>query len=291
MLNIIVSPKSYNSKGEKYTKKIVKFLKQEKQEFSVYFLHSILDMQTTVKEISSLGETEFVIVGDDLLINEFLNSVKDISKIKLGIIPTSKNDDFANYIGLPSKPIIAIKNIVNKHLTEVDLMLVNEVKVLNNIIIGASVNVYEKYNQFKIKNKLSEKIAIAKYAPKFEGQNITISTKNGKTKTENIYELVIANGGKNKGKEISPLSNIKDGLFNLIFSNISSKNENYKNLKLFQKGKHIYNENTKQHWLNNLKITSEHNIIKASVDGKVMDFEKLDIQILEKALKLYNTEN
>jgi len=287
MLNIIVSPRSHNSKGEKYVKKIVKFLKEEKQEFSVYFLRSFDDMSATVKEIISFGETDFVIVGDDVVIHEFLNSTKDISKIKIGIIPTSKNDDFASYVGINHRPIQAIKEIVEHNIFNVDLLLVNEVKCFNNIVVGASVRVAEKYNQFKIKNKLSEKIAIAKYAPKFEGEKITMSVKNGKSKLENVYELVIANGGNSKGKPVSPLSNVKDGLFNVTYSDMATKSENKKNLKLFSKGKHIYQENTKQHWLNNLKITNESNTLKASVDGKIYDFDKLDISIVENGLKIY----
>ena len=290
MLNIIVAPRSYNKNGEKHIKKIVKFLKQEKQEFSVYFLRAFSDMEATVKEIISFGETEFIIVGDDVVIHEFLNSTKDISKIKLGIVPTSKNDDFASYIGISSKPIVAISDIVKRNVCEVDLMLVNEVKAINNVVVGASVRVSEKYNEFKIKNKLSEKIAIMKYANKFEGEQLTLSTKNGKTKQENIYELVVANGGKNRGKLVSPLSNVKDGLFNLTYSDMATQSENKKNLKLFNKGKHIYQESTKQHWLSNLKITNEHNLIKASVDGKLMEFEKLEITLVEKGLKLYKLE-
>ena len=291
MLNIIVAPRSHNKNGEKHIKKIVKFLKQEKQEFSVYFLRSLLDMEATVKEITSFGEIEFVIVGDDIVINEFINSIKDITKIKFGIIPTSKNDDFASYIGINHKPVLAIKDIVQRNVCEIDLMIVNEVKVLNNVVIGASVRVMERYNQFKIKNKLSEKIAVAKYASKFEGEQLNMSVKNGKSKLENVYELVVANGGKNRGKVVSPLANVKDGMFNLTYANLSAKSDNVKNLKLFNKGKHIYSENTKQHWLNNIKISNDSNLIKASVDGKLMEFEKLDISIVEKGLKLFKTEN
>lgn len=290
MLNLIVAPRCHTKNGENHIKKIVKFLKQEKQEFSVYFLRGLEDMGATVREIISFGETEFVIVGDDVVVNEFLNSTKDISRIKLGIVPTSKNDDFASYIGISSKPILAIKDIIKRNIFDVDIMLVNEVKALNNLVVGASVQVQEKYNQFKIKNKLSEKIAIAKYASKFEGEQLTMFTKNGKSKVENIYELVVANGGKNRGNVVSPLSNVKDGLFNVTYSNIATKQENKKNLKLFNKGKHIYQENTKQHWLNNLKISNENNLIKASVDGRLMEFDKLEITLVENGLKLYKSE-
>lgn len=287
MLNIIVAPRSHNSTAEKHIKKIAKYLKINKEEFSVYFLHSLLDMPNVVREITSLGENEFIIIGDDIVINEFLNSTKDVTKIKLGIIPTSKKDDFASYIGLPCKPIQAIKEILERNIVQTDLLLVNDIKVLNCLIVGASVDVWNKYSQFKIKNTLSEQIALAKYAPKFEGEHLTLTTKNGKIKTEHIYELVVANGGKSKGKLVSPLSNVTDGLFNLSYSLFTEKNENIKNLKLFNSGRHIYSENTKQHWLNNLKITNEINQIQVIIDGKLHNLEKLDISLIENGLKLY----
>ena len=121
----------------------------------------------------------------------------------------------------------------------------------------------------------------------FNGEQLTLSIKNGKTKTENIYELVIANGGKSKGKLVSPLSNISDGLFNLSYTLTGDKSENLKNLKMFNSGKHIYSESTKQEWLSNLKITNESNQIHVIIDGKIHILEKLDISIIENTLKIY----
>ena len=214
-----------------------------------------------------------------------------LTKIKVGIVPISKKDDFASYIGINPNPLSAIKEIVERKIEQVDIMLVNNIKSINNVVIGASVDVYEKYSQFKIKNALSEKIAIAKYASKFNSNNLTISTKNGKSRTEDIFELVIANGGKSKGKLISPLSNVKDGLFNVSYSLMNNKTENLKHLKMFNKGKHVYHEDTKQYWLNNIKISNEDNAIKAGVDGKIYTFDKLDIVLVENGLKIYKAQN
>ena len=119
MLNLIVSPKSHNSNAENITKTVVKFLKAENVEYSVYFSRSFEDLKENVQTLISFGENEFVIVGDDVVIFEVLNSIKDITKIKLGIIPTSKKDDFATYLNLPTHPIDAIKKILKKKLKEV----------------------------------------------------------------------------------------------------------------------------------------------------------------------------
>ena len=290
MLNIIVSPKVHNAKGEKRIKKVVKYLKAQKQEFSVYFLRELSDMAEIVKEIMALGETDFIILGDDVVINEFVNVCKDLSKIKLGIIPTSRKDDFASYVGIPSDPIMALKEILKFNVCMVDLMLVNDVRVLNSAIIGASVEILENYQNFKIKNFISEKFAAIKYANSFNGEQLTISNKNGKTKTENVYEMVIANGGKSRGKSVSPLSNIQDGLINVSYCLTENKSENRKHLKAFNIGKHIYSEDTKQYWLTNLKVSNLNNQIKAMVDGRIIYANKLEISIVENGLKLYGKE-
>lgn len=287
MLNIIVAPKKHNSKGEKRVKKVVKYLKSSKEEFAVYFLQSLADMESTVKEITSFGEYEFVIIGDDVVVHEFINNIKDLSKVKFGIVPTSKKDDFASYLNLEHNPVQALKNIAKKEVYEVDLLLANNYKVINSIILGASVEAYEKFNDFKIKNFISEKFALTKYASKFDGLDLTLQNKSGKSKQIRAYEMIIANGGNSKGKVASPLSNVQDGLFNLIYTEMDSKRNNKKYLKLFNSGKHIYMESTQQRWLNNLKISRSDNVLKASLDGKIYNLDKLDISLIEKGLKIY----
>ena len=287
MLNIIVAPHNIDAKAEKITKKIVRYLKQQNEEYSVYFSLDMDCIATNVNELLSLGETEFVVVGDDSVIHKLINSIKDMSKIKLGIIPTSNNDDFASYINLNSKPVEALKVILNRKIHQCDLLLVNNLRVLNNVVIGASADILDKYNQHKIKNAITEQLAIFQHQKNFKGVELSLSSKNGKSKTDIFYEIIIANGGKNKGKVISPLSNIEDGLFNLNYVLYENRKQGKKYLKAFSKGKHIYLDETKQQWLNNLKIISPNNKIKAVVDGNVLSLDSLDVQIVEKGLKIY----
>ena len=287
MLNLIVAPKKLDAKAESYAKRIVKYLKAENIEYSVYFSMSLEDITANVNEITMLGETEFVVVGNDVVLNQFLNSVKDINKIKLGIVPTSSKDDFARYIGLESSPILAIKRILNNKIEEIDFLLVNDKKVLNNVIIGSSVEIYEQYSQYAWQSFITEIFSEIKVKNKFTGIELGITAKSNKPKTENIYELVVANGGYSKGKHVSPLSNVSDGLFNLIYTNSSNEKANSKALKGYEEGEHIYNENVKQFWLNSIKITNPNNKIKALLDGRIYTLEKLEISVIEKGLKLY----
>ena len=232
------------------------------------------------------GEHEFVIVGDDLTISTVISCFKDLNKIKIGIVPTSKNDDFASYLKLSSNPIQAIKDILLKNVANVDLLIMNDMTVLNSIIIGASVEVFHIHSQYKLQNVFTEKFANLRYGKNYPGIELVFDNKS-KSKKETVFELVVANGGFSKGKLVSPLSNLQDGLFNVNYSTVSSPVSKKSFLKKLKKGEHIYDENTKQHWLTTLKITNPDKKIKALIDGKICNLEELNISILEGGLKLY----
>ncbi|MCQ2565009.1 MAG: hypothetical protein MJ152_04055, partial [Clostridia bacterium] len=209
MLNIISGPCAYDGHADATTKKLVKYLKSEKQEFSVYFSKTFEDFASTIAELTSNLETEFVVVGDDVVIHEFLNAVFDISKIKFGIVQSGAKNDFSTYLEIPSNPLASLKNILQKKVVGVDYLAVNNKLVLNNLVVGASAELFEIVNNYKIKNFATETYASIKYYNKFEGINLTIDTKTGKPKTETVFDLSIANGGLLHGKHISPLANVQ----------------------------------------------------------------------------------
>lgn len=287
MLNLIVAPRTHNYNAENIAKVVVKYLKAENVEYSVYFSQGFEDLKQNVQTLISFGENEFVVIGDDVVISEVLNSIKDVTKIKLGIIPTSKKDDFATYLGLAYRPVDAIKQILKKKISTIDFMLVNNMRVINNVVIGASAEAYQAYEQFKLKNVISKNFAFSKYGNNFSGVELSLDSKSSKTKKENVFELVVANGGRSKGKVISPLANVEDGWFNLSYTTTEEVENKKKALSAFNDGEHIYNENTTQLWLNNLKITSADKKIKALIDGRVYNLESLEITLIEKGLKIY----
>lgn len=286
MLNIMVAPSCYSKRAEKIAKKIVHFLKTENKEYSVFFFVNLHEFNSTAKELTEQLETEFAIIGDDFIIGNFLNNVKDIAKIKLGIIPIGE-DDFAKYLGLNENPIQATKAILNNKPEPVDYLIMNNTVVLNNIVIGASVELFEIYNKFKIKNYITKKVASLRYANKFEEFEIVIDTKTGKPKKEMIYELSIANGGLLNGKHLNPLANVKDGLFNISYSTNLEPNKRKSYILQFNSGDQIYNENTRQIWQNSVSIKRLDGKIKVMADGNITTCDELNVSIVEAGLKIY----
>lgn len=293
MLNLIVAPLSQCEKGEAYCKRVVAFLKENKVEYSVYFSPELNSVRENALELTKEGETDFVVIGDDVVLHAFLNSVENISKIKVGIVPTA-GADFASYIGIDSNPVSAIKGIISGNVDAVDYLKVNDQVVINNLVIGASCEIYELYNQQKIKNALTKKILRARYGDSFSGTNLKLSyTEKDKAVEEekNIFELCIANGGKSKGNKISPLSNVSDGLFNLNYATIEEIEKRGKFLTQFEKGEQIYNEHTQQKWLEEVRLTPTAGKIKTMADGEIALFDELDIKIVPHGLKIMRAKD
>ncbi len=289
MLNLIIAPESISHKGEKLTKRIVKHLKSKNEEYAVYFSHNLKEVGEFSHTLSSQGETEFVIIGDDAVIHEFINSVKDLNKIKFGIIPTSKYDNFASFLNIECNPIKSIEQILERKIENIDYLIVNEKKVINNVLIGASAELFDIYSNMKIKNAFTKKFLMMKYGNKFEGIDLRLNSKNFKTKGDTIFDLSIANGGNHYKKQMSPLANIQDGLFNLNYVTILDKIDRKKYLKKYKKGTQIYDEKTEQNWIEDLVITPSHpdEKIRAVIDNQIILAESINVNIIEKGIKLY----
>jgi len=287
MLNILVAPIKSIARAEHVTRAIVKYLKEQNIEYSVYFSLDLDDMMKNVHELHNNGEFEYVIVGDDSMLNKFVNCFKDLTKIKFGIVPVGKKCDFAHFLGVETKPVKAIQKILNKNIELVDYLEVNGERVLNNVVIGSSVETEIAYEQYKLKNVFSKKFAEINHGQKYGGIELGLRIKNEKNINENIFELIVANGGLSDGKSVSPLSNMSDGLFNVNYSLASDPKEKKQFVKEMNDGKHIYNDGVSQIWTDNLKITNQDKKIKALVDGVYVCYEDINISIVEGGLKIY----
>ena len=283
----MVTPKDLIPSAEKATKAIVKYLKQQNEEYSVYFSRDIDEFTTNVRDLFSNGEYEYVIVGNDETLHSFINCFKDLAKIKFGIIPIGDKCDFAKFLKLESHPVRAIQRIVERKIENVDYLQVNDKRVLNNVLIGASVETEIAFAQYKIKNAISKRVAEINHGQKFNGIELTLDIKNEKKISENFFELIIANGGLSDGKSVSPLSNMCDGLFNVNYSLASNPKEKKDFTKELNSGKHVYNEGVAQLWTNNLKVTNSDKKIKALVDGVFTVFEDIVVTMVEAGLKIY----
>lgn len=287
MYNIIANPMANNGKASKVIKKVSKYLKSQAVEFLVYFSENSDDINNLTKKLSREGEREFIVIGGDGTLNHFINGLTDPSKTNFGIIPAGKHNHFARYLNLPKNPVDAIKNILENSTIKVDYLKCNEYRALNLVSCGAIEIAENKYLSQDKDNKLSRRKILNNTLRSFDGIKLSIEADNLKHKEKLYTACAVCNGGfYGDNVYVSPLSNMHDGLANLItidYSDITKVKGDY---KITRSGKHIYKNPSSNTWTTQVKVTSKQPF-DTMIDGEIYQFDSLEVNVIAKGLNVY----
>lgn len=284
MLNLIVNPIAGNGLAERNIKKVSKYLKKEKVAYLVYFTEKDGDIEEFAQNLTSSGETDFIIVGGDGTIHKFINAVDNLSKIHFGIIPSGKNNNFARSLNIEFNPIKAIQNILENKIEKIDYLKLNEIKACNHVAFGVIENTKHNIKRIGKKDKpnLLDYVSAIKKSDAIE---IGINGEDIKEKKLLLCECYLANGAYIGSKMYaSPLSNMQDGLCNIVC--ISDKNKALLKYPHIKKGSHIYNEDNKTFWSPSFAVSTNPMPIFADVDGELYELKQLSILVVTGGLNI-----
>ena len=288
MYNVIVNPTAGKNKASKVIKKVSKYLKSQNVEFLVYFSETAEDINNVTKKLCKDGEKEFIIVGGDGTLNHFVNGLVDPSKTNFGIIPAGKHNHFARYLGIPKKPIDAIKNILEHPTMKVDYLKCNQYRALNLISCGVMEIAEHKFLTQSKDSKLSRKAILKNTINAFEGLQFSIDADNLKHKDKLYTSCAVCNGGfYGDNIYVSPLSNMHDGLANVVTIDYSENKKIKKDYFEAKQGKHIYKNPTSNSWSSYVNIKSK-SPFDTMIDGEIYQFDTLEINVIAKGLNIYN---
>lgn len=282
MLNLIVNPYAGGGLAKNNTKIITKYLKKEKIPYLVYFCEKESDVEDFVGELFKSGEKEFVLIGGDGTIHKFANSV-DLSKVNFGVVPSGNFNNFAKTVGLEFNAIKAIEKILEQNIEHFDYIKCGDISAVNYIAIGCIEEIKHKLKDEKHKPNSFDYL---KNLNKCSPLELTIQNKDVKDKNQLVNECYVANGIYKDRSKISPLSNMQDGLFNLICVTNNGKRKISDYLKI-KRGKHIYDDQNNTYWLETATITSTNTPLKVEIDGELYEMDKLEISTVEGGLNLY----
>ena len=287
MYNVIVNPLAGKNKASKVIKQVSKYLKSQNVEFLVFFSETAEDINNITKKLCKDGERDFIVVGGDGTLNHFVNGLTDPSKINIGIIPAGRHNHFANYLNIPKKPIEAIRNILEHPTIKIDYLKCNEYRALNLISCGALEIAENKYLNQVEGEKLSRRKILKNVLSSFDGLSLTIDADNLKQKDKIYTSCAVCNGGfYGDNIYVSPLSNMHDGLANIVTLGFNNKKEVSKDYVVVKKGKHIYQSPTSNSWSSYANIKSNEPF-DAMIDGEIYQFEELQINVIAKGLNIY----
>ena len=282
MLNLIVNPYAGGGLAKNNTRIITKYLKKSKIPYLVYFCEQESDVEEFVSELFKAGEKEYILIGGDGTIHKFANSI-DLSKVNFGVIPSGYFNNFAKSVGLEFNPIKGIEKILEQNIEQFDYIKCNHVNAINYVAIGC---IEEIKHKLKDNNRRPNSFDYLKNLNKCSPLELTIVAKDIKEKNQIVNECYVANGIYKDKSKISPLSNLQDGLFNLICVTNNGKRKITDYLKI-KRGKHIYNEQNNTYWLESAIITATNTPLKVEIDGKLYEMEKLELSTVENGLNLY----
>lgn len=291
MYNIIVNPTANNGKASKVIKKVSKYLKAQNVEFLVFFSESISDITDITKKLCKDGEREFIVIGGDGTLNKFINGLVDPSKIHFGIVPAGKHNHFARYLGIPKRPINAVKNILEHPAVKIDYLKCNEHRAINLVACGAIEIAENKFLNQGSDSKLSRKAILKNTLKTFEGISLSIEADNLNQKNKLYTSCAVCNGGfYGDNFYISPLSNMHDGLANVVTLEYSDNEKIKKDYMVAKKGKHIYTDSSSNSWSSFVTIKGNQPF-SAMLDGEIYEFNELEINVIPKGLNIYTNKS
>ncbi len=286
MFNIIVNP--IKKRAKKAIKTIAKYFKKNDLPFQVFYSETKGQTIEIAKKLSQT-ETEFILIGGDGTLHEFINGVEDLSKINLGIIPAGTGNDFCKAINLPKKPLKALDIIMQGNVEKVDYIECNDKKAINTASCGLDVDVIKKFNSSKRKGKFTYLKSAVSVVGKIDGYNFSYKTDEKSESDKRVLLLAVCNGEYfGSGMHVSPLSNLQDGLLNVVQIDYLPPRKRLFLLSSFLKGKHIYKDFTKQLWTEKIEISKEDDQpITINLDGELYEYDKVELCCNKMGLNLY----
>lgn len=214
--HLISNPIAGKNKSCKNLHKIESYLTEKGVAFETHISKTKYDATEIVKELSSAGETEFIIVGGDGTVNEVLNGLSDPTACRVGIVPSGTGNDFAEKIGLPFDVKEACDLILKGETKPTDYIEVDGIRCMNVAGLGIDVDVLQRCQKGKMKGKPKYVLSLLQSLFSFKGYQVEI-TCNGESETREVLIAAICNGSQfGGGIKICPAAEVDDGKLDAI---------------------------------------------------------------------------
>ena len=110
MFEVIINPVGAGGRTMKIWQKTKEYLEQYHIEYREHFSTAEHGIRAIVSELTAgEGEVDLLIVGGDGSMNETVNGIRDISKVRLAMIPCGTGNDLARALAIPSDPETVVK--------------------------------------------------------------------------------------------------------------------------------------------------------------------------------------
>jgi diacylglycerol kinase (ATP) len=220
------------------------------------------------------------VVGGDGTINEVLN-VESCRLCDIHLVPAGSGNDFHRLVYGNINCKQSIEQVCATGRTAYDIGICNDRYFLNGVGIGFDGNVARETMRMKlpfISSKWKYWVAIFKNIFLYRSIDVSIEIE-GKTENQRMFMIAIANGTDyGGGFRISPESDAKDGLLDIVKVEALSPIKRLFNIPKVQAGRHLSESFVSHRRIKQVVVKSKE-IIHAHLDGEQMSGKQFSIEI------------
>ncbi len=224
-LLFIINPKSGSGKDARFQwgkspadweKQIHEYLKNTTHSYRIYFMNAQEDLHSLRERIEDFGPGRIAAVGGDGTLKAVAEAAQGLD-IPIAIFPAGSANGMAHDIGMPDTTEDCMEVLLYGKVKMTDTLSINGKHLcvhLSDIGINAQLVKYFEENDMRGKMGYAKEIFRVLWRKRL--MEVTIRIKE-QTLRRTAFMVVIANAGKyGTGVRINPMSDIHDGLFEVI---------------------------------------------------------------------------
>lgn len=298
---LIINPNSSKGKGKKKAEFLARYFAEKKYEYDEIYTIGMGHAKQLACDAVKRGYSTIVAVGGDGTVNEVLNGIMksgESSKVRMGIIPTGRGNDFAWCAGIPTDTKIAADMVIEGKTKPTDVGLCvgtdNEDGryFFNGTGFGFEPMVNFVASEFKHLNGMPSYIAaflkILANPPK--GYNLKM-TVDGEEMQISTQQVSVSNGIRmGSAFKLTPKAKIDDGKLDLMYTNKLCKGFSLLSLVIKFLGGKVATDKEFFTYINvkKVSIVADSPVVPAHSDGEVFTKrgDKFDLEIVPSAINL-----
>ena len=254
--------------------------KETSRKFSFYETHRPGDYDGINIAVETVAPDVISIVGGDGTINEVLN-VESCRARQIHLVPAGSGNDFHRLVYGNLNIQQSIERVCSDGRIKYDLGICNGRYFLNGVGIGFDGSVARETMRMRLpflSSRWKYWVAIFKNVLFYRSIDVSIEV-DGQTKNQRMFMIAVANGTDyGGGFRISPKSDAKDGLLDLVKVDALSPLKRLFNIPKVQAGRHLSEPFVTHERVNRVVVKSK-DVIHAHLDGEQMSGKQFIIEI------------
>lgn len=288
-LYIVFNPVSGNHSADETKKIITTYLKKHTYPYVLHITKKGEDVQSKVKHMITKGYTTFVAVGGDGTIAQVAGGIYK-TNARLAVIPTGSANTLAREMGIPLDIAEACEVLMKHNVTDLDVMLVNDVPHVIDVSIGINALTMRdtKRKHKRIFGIFAYLMTAAKWMIGYQPRRFTIHA------DDVVYsargsEVLIANGGILKNllvKVVPEKASAGDKTLDVIIVRASSISDYAKILWYL-----IVNKKTKESQIDKMSVYSQvtvesNKVLPVQADGEIIGNTPVTVYFKPSAIRM-----